>query len=326
MLAMIPNDFDVSAVFRDNEVSLFAARRPDVWHFVLATVKKRTPNHQSIDISQFHWPRYSVACALASACDGGIPDLIKQLGMRVSGDNLSVTLRGQQYFLPEKLLVDMRKDLPILEKAVAKVKTDKAGFKVSGAVTSRGFTVVAEQRCLAESIAFERETRKTLDPSKFGVYSAFCTWRDFLRDDPSKKQDIATGMAEEMMTWDPESIGDQVYWESVFVIQERLWGKRIWGPDVDSEEGVLFDGFFRAFERLSSIQFAQFILMNGMHRGGPFHALATLFGLIDFDGYKYWRTREFQPDSPQEQEIRAHSSFIQLLGLADRDGLRRQSR
>ena len=54
-----------------------------------------------------------------------------------------------------------------------------------------------------------------------------------------------------------------------------------------------------------------------MHQGGPFHALATLFGLIDFDGYKYWRTREFQPDSPQEQEIRTHSSFIQLLGLTD---------
>lgn len=30
MLAMIPNDFDVSPVFRDDEASLFAARRPDV--------------------------------------------------------------------------------------------------------------------------------------------------------------------------------------------------------------------------------------------------------------------------------------------------------
>jgi hypothetical protein len=317
MLEMIPNDFDVALVFQDDDAALFAVLRPDVWHFVLASTKKVAPNLQNIDIGQFHWPRYSVARALASTGGAAVPSLIQQMGIRFSGDSLSVTFRGRQYRLPEKLIVDMRKDLPILETAVAKVKAGAAGFEVSGAVTSRGFPVVAEQRSLADAIAFERETRKKLDPRKFGVYSAFCTWRDFLRDDASKKRDVATGMAEQMMTWDPDSIGDEEYWDSVFVIQERLWGARVWGPDVDAEEAVLVDGFLRAFERLSSIQFAQFVLMNGMHRGGPFHALATLFGLIDFDGYKYWRTREFQSASPQEQELRTHSSFIELLGLTD---------
>lgn len=317
MLAMIPNDFDVALVFQDDDASLFAARRPDVWHFVLATTKRVAPNYQSIDIGQFHWPRCSVARALASGGSVAVPDLVQQMGIHVSGDSLSATLRERQYRMPEKLLADMRKDLPILEKAVAKVKAGAAGFEVIDAVTSRGFPVVAEQRCLAEAISFEREARKTLEPSNFAVYSAFCTWRDFLRDDPTKKQDIATGMAEETVTWDPGTIGDDAYWESAFKIQERLWGARIWGPGVDAEEDVLFDAFFRAFERLSSIQFAQFVLMNGMHRGGPFHALATLFRLIDFDGYKYWRTRELQPDSAEEQEIRTHSSFIELLGLND---------
>ena len=314
---MIPNDYDVALVFQDDDVSLFAAHRPDVWHFVLATTKRVAPNYQSIDIGQFHWPRYSVARVIASGGSTLIPELVQQMGIHVSGDNLSVTLRGRQYRMPEKLLADMRKDLPVLEKAIAKVQARAVGFDVSGAVTSRGFPVVAEQRSLAEAIAFEREARKTLETRNFAVYSAFCTYRDFLRDDPTKKRDIATGMAEEMVTWDPDAIGDDAYWESVFEIHERMWGARIWGPGVDAEKDVLFDAFFRAFERLSSIQFAQFVLMNGMHRGGPFHALATLFGLIDFNGYKYWRTREFQPNSPEEQEIRTHSSFIELLGLND---------
>lgn len=316
MLAMIPNDFGVSTVFRDEEASLFAARRPDVWHFVLATTKK-VQNFQSLEIGQFHWPRYSVARALAAGKDGAMPELVRQMGLCVDGDSLSLTLRGRQYALPEKLLADMRKDLPVLEKALARVKSEAAGFEVIGAVTSRGHAVVAQQRCLAEAIAFERETRKKLDPRKFGVYSAYCSWRDFLRDDPSKMADIASGMAQEMVTWDPDTFGDEAYWQSVFEIQERLCGARLWGPGVKAQEGVLSDAFQRAFERLTSIQFAQFVLMNGMHRGGPFHALAALFGIIDFDAYKYWRTREFQPDSPQEQEIRTHSSFIQLLGLAD---------
>ncbi len=317
MLAMIPRDFDVALVFKDDDSSLFVARRPDVWHFVLATTKIVSPNHQSIDIGQFHWSRYSVARALSSGDGKAIPELVQRMGFHVSEGNLSLTLRGRQYRMPEKLLVDMRKDLPILERATAKVKAGSAGFEVSGAVTSRGLPVVAEQRCLADAIAFEREARKTLEPRNFAVYSAFCTWRDFLRDDPTKKKDIATGMAEEMVSWDPEAIGDDDYWESVFEIQERLLGARIWGPGVDAQEEVLFAAFFSAFERLTSIQFAQFVLMNGMHQGGPFHALATLFGLLDFEGYKYWRTREFQPDSREEQNIRTQSSFIELLGLSD---------
>jgi hypothetical protein len=315
---MIQNEFDVELVFQDESASIFSACRPDVWHFVLATTNQVAPNYQSIDISQFHWLRYSVARALTSQGSANVPHLVQKIGIQVGGEHLTVTLRERQYRMPENLLAEMRKDLPILEKAAAEVKAGAVGFEVSGTVTSRGYPVVAEQRSLAEAIAFERETRNTLDPRDFAVYSAFCTWRDFLRDDPNKKRSIATGMAQEMMNWDPDVIGDDACWESIFEIQERLWGVRIWGPGVDTEQDALIGAFFGAFDRLSSIQFAQFVLMNGMHQGGPFHALATLFGLIDFDGYKYWRTREFQPDSAEEQEIRTHSSFIELLGLNDR--------
>ena len=321
MIAMIPNDFDVALVAQDEGSSLFAARRPDVWHFVLATTNRVALNHQSIDIGQFHWPRYSVARALAPAGAKACPALVQQLGIHLEGDGIVVSLRGKSYRLSEELATEMRKDLPILEKAAARVKTTTGGFAVPGAKTSIGHPVVAEQRCLAEAIAFERETRKRLTPGRFGVYSAFCTWRDFMRDDPTKRESIATGMAEEMIGWNPQTFGDESYWESVFAIQERLYGTRVWGPGVDADEGVLLEAFSGAFERLSSIQFAQFVLMNGMHRGGPFHALATLFGIMDFDNYRYWRSREFQPDSGEEQEMRAHSSFIELLGIADAGSL-----
>jgi hypothetical protein len=319
MLAMIPTNFDVALVSQDDDASLFAARRLDIWHFVLATITKVTPNHQSIGIEQLHLPRYSVARALTSDGSAGIPELVQRLGIHLRGDTLSLTLQGKQYRLPEKLLAGMHKDTLMLKKAVGKVKARETGFEVVGAVTTRDFPVITEQQTLAEAIAFERETRKALQPEKFAVYSAFCTWRDFLCDDPGKQSDIARGVAKEMMSWDPNTISDEAYWESVIEIQEGLWGARIWGPGVDAEEDVLFEAFAGTFERLSSIQFAQFVLMNGMHRGGPFHALATLFDLLDFEGYKYWRAREFQPDSAEEQEIRTHSSFIELLGLRDPD-------
>jgi len=316
MLEMIPNDFDVELVSEDPSESLFAARRTDVWHFVLVSTKKSESNYQSIDIGQFHWPRYSVARALADK-DVNVPSLVQKLGIHVDRDAVSIMLRDKVFRLSATMVGEMEKDLVSLERAMAKVRVTTEGFEVIDAETSRGFSVVTAQRSLAEAIAFEWETRQTLDYSDFAVYSAFCTWRDFICDDPKKASNIANGMAEEMIGWDPARIGDEPYWESVFQIQERLWGARIWGPGVNAEKDVLCDAFSRAFGMLSSIQFAQFVLMNGMHRGGPFHALATLFGLIDFDGYKYWRTREFQPDSPEEQEIRTHSAFIELLNVRD---------
>ena len=55
---------------------------------LLATTKLVSPNHQSIDIGQFHWPRYSVARALSSGGGTAIPGLVQQMGLHVSGDNL----------------------------------------------------------------------------------------------------------------------------------------------------------------------------------------------------------------------------------------------
>lgn len=319
MLQMIPNDFDVGLIFQDDESSLFAAPRSDVWHIVLAATKSVASNHKIIDIGQFHFPRYCVARAILSSDNNASisPDLVRKMGFMVKGESLSFKLLEREYRLPQKLLKDMRKDLQILEKALAKVKSKAIGFEVTDALTTQGHPVVAEQRSLAEAIAFERESRKFLEPGQFGVYSAFCTWRDFLCDDPTKKKFIAIQMAKEMVTWDPHTFGDDVYWQSVFEIQKRLWGARVWGPGLDVEEEILFDAFFGTFERLSSIQFAQFVLLNGMHRGGPFHAFATLFGLIDFEGYKYWRTRDFQPDSIEMQQISTQSSLIELLGVND---------
>ena len=317
MLAMIPQDFEVKPIFQGAGASLFAARREDVWHFVLATSRKIAPNQESTDIGQFHWPRYSVARALAANKDGGCPTMIRELGLSFGINKSTVSLRGVVYPLPEGLVEEIREDVGYLEQASSKVTRKDGEFAVVGASTSRGNPVAAGSRSLIEAIAFEREIRTDLDPRHFGAYSAFCTWRDFLRDDPSRKGAIAAGMAEEMIGWDPDAIGDDAYWDSVFSIQERLWGARVWGPDVDVKQDVLNDAFSRAFERLSSIQFAQFILMNGMHQGGPFHPLATLFGLIDFAGYKDWRTREFQPDSQEEQSVRSQSAFIEILGIND---------
>jgi len=314
-LSMIPNDFDVELILEDTDISLFAAARPDVWHFVQATSKDSSTNLKNIEITQLHLPRYAIARAYSRFNTNQEPTFLKNLGIHTIDGGVCITLQESTHLLPAGLSKEISKDLGILEKSLSSVHPLDSGFEVLQANTAGGNAVVTEQFFLAEAIAFERESRGYLDPSDFALYSAFCTWRDFLRDDPDKKDSIAHGMAQEMISWDPNSFGDDPYWNSVFEIQERLWGSRRWGPGIKTEEEFLLQGFQEAFTKLSSIQFTQFVLMNGMHQGGPFHALATLNKWIDFNAYNFWRARGYQPDSAEEQEIRTQSTFIELLGL-----------
>ncbi len=69
--------------------------------------------------------------------------------------------------------------------------------------------------------------------------------------------------------------------------------------------------------RLTRSQRVQFVLMNGMHGAGLFLSLATLLGLCDFEGYASQVCRQWQPDSPEEQERRMETAYIRLYGELD---------
>ena len=65
---------------------------------------------------------------------------------------------------------------------------------------------------------------------------------------------------------------------------------------------------------LTRTQRVQFILMNGMHSAGLFLPLAAVTGVISFDHYAYLITSGLQPDSPEEQDLRKETAYIQLYG------------
>jgi len=315
MLEMIPKDFDVERIAATTNASVFAARRRDVWHFILATTERLQPNMLQVGIRQFHWPRALVAATLDPEIARPIPVQTPDLRLRATGDGVEVSLGDQWYRLPETLLRKMREDIRTLRRAQSQVTNTPGGFIVHDEATPAGHQVVVSSRLLADAIAFERESRKALDPSDFGAFSAYCTWRDFIYDSPERKRSIANGMAQEMVSWDTSAFGDDIYWSEVSELQAVLWGEVLWGRGLEPESETLEAAFSATFERLSSIQFAQFVLMNGMHPGGPFHPLALLFGVQDSESYLQSRTRGHQPDSLEEQKIRTDTAFIQLLAI-----------
>jgi hypothetical protein len=59
MLSMVPNDLQVEAIASTNSTTLYAARRLDVWYFVVERVDPDNPNKWHI--SQVHISRCIVA-------------------------------------------------------------------------------------------------------------------------------------------------------------------------------------------------------------------------------------------------------------------------
>lgn len=217
--------------------------------------------------------------------------------------------------IPEAIGESFGQDVGLLQKAGEQVRKINDHFSLPDERTFSGNLVDYPSQDLIQAIAFEKLQRGYLNAREFGIFSAYCTWRDFISGNPDKVAEIADGMANDLTNWDANEIGNEQYWESVFSIQDRLFEERIWGPGVDTDYDTVYSYMHVVLSKLSSIGFAQFNLLCGMQSGGPFHPLALLMGQMGLDEFNYWRCLGFQDDSPEEQDIRTQNAFIHMLGV-----------
>jgi hypothetical protein len=66
--------------------------------------------------------------------------------------------------------------------------------------------------------------------------------------------------------------------------------------------------------QLDDVQITQVMLMTGMHNAHLMHALAAATGILTVDQYCDIICEPFQPDSIEEQAVRASARFIELFG------------
>lgn len=88
------------------------------------------------------------------------------------------------------MLGHVEADLNLLNAARSQVVETQSGLAYSGIRTAAGHEIHHQSRRLVEAIAFERETLSELEAGNFGIYSAFCTYRDF---------DMPTEMPDDLM-------------------------------------------------------------------------------------------------------------------------------
>jgi hypothetical protein len=338
MIQMTKADFDVELLATSGEAALFGALRKGGnqhistpngpwqshvmggWHFVVVT-----PSGGSVRMfqtQQWHIPRFQMADALlhqdrffssreyedpTSATWMPIPTLIH------GRHKLSFVIDGSGEFrLPEPFVEEMKKDLPIVERAKERVKEKGEEYHIPRVKTAAGHSVESRSSKLLEAIAFEKLTVPRMTAGNFGIYSAYCTYRDFdtsiemetplVRDLlEAQFEDTAKGISEDrhMMFCD---------------VQKKLLTKSIWGNGVQMKLDEAVPIMAAGMAKLTRAQRTQFILMNGMHGAGLFLPLAAVLGLCSFEQYADYMCQGMAPDSPQEQERRIETAYVKLFG------------
>jgi len=337
MISQTKIDFDVDLVGTCGESALFATLRNGgaervstvnglwqthvmgVWHFVAVTGQGNL-----FQTRQWHIPRYEMAREMAqrkevfdqfgdrsgSPIIGEIGGLPTRMG---SPEKLEVPLEdGLIFSIDPEFTWKLQADIPLLEKAREKVRERDGEFFIPCLKTAAGHPVQSSSKELLEAIAFEKATRPRMTAGNFGIYSAFCTYRDF--DMSTKAPD---SMIREILAaqfeYEPEEIPAEIH-ELFLTTQHRLLSQPVWGRGIEMEIDEAAPILAEGMASLTRTQRVQFILMNGMHSAGLFLPLATLLGLCDFDEYAHRMCQAWQPDSPEEQDRRKETAYIRLYG------------
>lgn len=345
ILSTIPLDFSVELLGRQDNNALFGEVRKDVWHFVLCEwpgADSEIDHFHNANISQIHIPRFVVATAVESllhkmkantallrkTVSGSDPLNVAPIKVDLWGDWI-IGIRADLVFeigpkehslsdmaLPAGFAEKLCQDLPLLRQSKGKVKAKEGYFILPRSKTYHGNPVSSEFRRLIEAIAFEKALHGKLDAHRFGIYSAFCTLRDF----PLSQEMTSTCLHDLVLgqfQYDPESLPEFAL--DIFDgVQHKLLSSPIWGIHVkvslDQAVAILAEGM----AKLSQAQRTQFILMNGMHKAGLFLPLAAVTGQITFEEYAGLKTYELAPDSGEEQQLRIETAHIELLGWCAR--------
>jgi hypothetical protein len=342
MLRVIPHDFAVELIWSEGTDALFGALRKGgrqvvdtadgpwethtcgVWHFVVPEPAAAAGPIKGFGVRQWHVPRYTMAEALdelrhgrGEKATGGRYRLVGRefaIGVNSAGTVhwIPGPLGGRAIAVPPAMLKSLEADIRRLQSARSLIAEMNGGYSYDGIRTAAGHEIRHESRRLVEAIAFEKKELPRLEAGNFGIYSAFCTSRDF---------DLAREMPDDLMqmlvlgqwNYDVSDVSSDVM-EMFLEVQRRLLSQPIWGPGLDVSESEAARILGEGVRTLPMEKRVQFVLMNGMHGAGLFLPLAVLTDCIDFEQYAQYVTQGFAPDSGEEQDRRKHVAYIALYG------------
>ncbi len=304
MKNFIQRDFEVDILLNEDGNALFYARRPKVWHFISYVYDD--DNYRSIN--QIHIPRYEIAEFVDS--------LMKNNSLRASEvfaghswkELLIDVLKRKGSFLEE-----LSEDVSLLNLSREKIEKKGEVYVLPEERTYKSNYVQDKSRRLIEAISFEKDLKGLLDAEDFEVYSAFCTYVDFVKDQNFLSNERIISLVQGQLEYLAEDLPAN-YVSLVETIQKQLMTGFIWKRNYSIPAHEAAEILKGAMSKLSDIQLAQFCLMSGMHNDGLFLPFGTAAKIVPFEQYNDFQTSGFQPDSNEAQQLRTESAFIEFLG------------
>lgn len=324
----IPNDFDATLVCAQGNKALYAKLLRHVWHFIYATIEIEEENYYNINTSQVCIPRFLLAEAVHSLVPfnqiGREPGNDDAVSTGLSNEIKLASTGNDQYELyyfstPMELsgwVLDLiNEDLVAYEKSKEKIRTRDNLFYLPRSKTYTNKSVECSYKRLVQAVAFERELHHKLDEKSFGVYSAFCTWKDFT-EGVDKPNGFYEDLVSDQLSYDPNNGNYGEFMDVALKVQDTLFSERFWAPKVASNKEKAVSELRHGMRMLSSFQRAQFALMNGMHSAGLFLPLAQILGLNSWDTYCDWITSNFSYSVTDKgyRQILSDIAIIKLLG------------
>ena len=320
-VAMIQQDFDADVWSTAGEITLLGALRRDVWLLLPAGTQG-----QVTSMSEIYVPRYllaETASRLEESLDHARPGpgevsawmrVWAHVSLRITSNGVwELAINGLAFTLPEAVAAAIKHDVELWREAARSIDQDGERYVLPGDTTHAGHPIDFSSRRPIQAIAFEKRIRGELDATDFGIYSAFCTMRDF----PSSRR-LSDTICEEALDlqfsyFDPETIPDDVL-AAIAVTQRELLGRELWGPGITERSIGDTQTLSCALLRLAPVQHTQFVLLSGMYNCGLLVVLATILGHLSFERYGALKCEGLQADSEEEQETRTHLAYIQMLG------------
>jgi hypothetical protein len=304
----VPSDLDVEVLSIHENKGLYVARMRDVWHFVEATVKlqDKSENYHTTYLAKVTIPRYQMAVAVESL--EVLNAYVREKGdvslqattLSVNGDLRLYSTGNREYYLaiheeliklPDSFVEILDKDVTCYKLSKTKIIKKEECYVLPRSKSQTKKPISAHSMELVNAVAFERELHKKLDAKKFGIYSAFCTWKDYM-ENSSEEYSIALSRKyiESFVDWQlkfkPE---DDVYSpefiEDINQIQDTLFLERFWGAGTKVSKNKAINLIEKGMNKLTTYQLAQFELMIGMNSAGFFIALAQILKMGSADDY-----------------------------------------
>jgi len=318
MIQVTARDFNVEQIASNSEFTLYGELRVDLWHFVLL----QCPGGNVNRVEQLHIPRYQTAEMLrtllrAGEQHPGSRPIQNELLVLLQGDKIGFVgfgnwFPGQDLPLSTEFTERLRSDLPLLDEAQKLVEEKDDIYSLPGAKTPAGHSVESSSEKLIQAIAFEQLTLGKLDAGNFGIYSAYCTYRDF-ETSVQMPDELISELVSGQFEYSPDDVDPEVM--QIFMdTQKKVLTQPIWGEGISMYLADAAKILSKGMASLARTQRVQFILMNGMHYAGLFLPLAAVTGVISFDQYASLKSQRHQPDSPEEQDLRKETAYIQLYG------------